>query len=89
MRANVASDTPESSRPGGTFVPMTKHISATLDLPARLSLQQAADAFGVSTKSIRRWVADGRIKAYRIGSRTIRVDRDSLLALQKPMGAGR
>ncbi|MGB3352677.1 MAG: helix-turn-helix domain-containing protein [Mycobacterium sp.] len=55
-------------------------------LPARLSIQQAAAAFGLSPKTIRRWIAEGRIRAYRLGSRTIRVDRDSLLAVQTPMG---
>lgn len=78
-----------ASHGGATLVGMTQQTKTKLDLPPRLSIQQAADAFGVSTKSIRRWVADGRISAYRIGSRTIRIDRDSLLAMQKPMGAAR
>lgn len=51
----------------------------------RLSIKQAAEYHGVCDKTIRRMIADGRLKAYRIGARTIRVDRDSLLALEVPM----
>ncbi len=55
-------------------------------LPARVSIQTAAGVMGLCEKTIRRYIADGRIKAYRLGSKTIRVDRDSLLALQRPVG---
>lgn len=58
----------------------------TLGLPARVSIQQAAETFGMSEKTIRRWISAGRLKAYRVGTRMIRVDRDSLLAIQRPMG---
>ena len=56
------------------------------DLPKRPSIPQAAARLNCSDKTIRRMIADGRLKAYRIGGRsTIRVDRDSLLALEVPM----
>jgi excisionase family DNA binding protein len=54
-------------------------------LPARLSIKQAAEHYGVCDKTIRRKIADGELRAYRVGKRAIRVDRDSLLALEKPM----
>ncbi|WP_082109643.1 helix-turn-helix domain-containing protein [Mycobacterium sp. UM_Kg1] len=54
-------------------------------LPARLSIKQAADHYGVCDKTIRRKIAEGELKAYRVGKRAIRVDRESLLALEKPM----
>ena len=57
------------------------------DLPKRLSIKQAAEYHGVCDRTIRRAIADGRLKAYRVGKRTIRIDRDSLLALEKPMFA--
>ena len=50
-------------------------------LPAVMTVQQAADAAGLSHKTIRNWVTAGRLQAYRVGPRAIRVDRDSLLAL--------
>ena len=54
-------------------------------LPELLTIQQAAVAFKTCDKTIRRRIADGSLLAYRVGPRAIRVDRDSLLALAKPM----
>ncbi|MGY4712893.1 helix-turn-helix domain-containing protein [Mycolicibacterium sp. CBM1] len=56
------------------------------DLPARPSIKAAAAEFGLSEKTIRRWIADGRLRAYRIGPKMIRVDRESLLNLARPIG---
>ncbi|MDM4141380.1 MULTISPECIES: helix-turn-helix domain-containing protein [Mycobacterium] len=55
-------------------------------LPVRISIAQAAAVFGLSHKTIRRWLAEGRISGYRLGKRAIRIDRDSLLAVQRPIG---
>lgn len=55
-------------------------------LPPLLSIQQAAAHLGVSEKTIRRYIAQGRIKANRVGPRLIRVDRESLMALANPIG---
>lgn len=55
------------------------------DLPPRPTIAQAAEAFGLSQATIRRWIGVGRIKAYRLSPRIIRIDRDSLLAIQKVM----
>ncbi|OBH55404.1 helix-turn-helix domain-containing protein [Mycobacterium sp. E2479] len=55
-------------------------------LPVRISIAQAANAFGLSEKTIRRWASDGTVQAYRLGKRAIRIDRDSLLAVQRPIG---
>ncbi len=64
---------------------MTTHLDLDA-LPARPTVQQAADAMQVSTKTIRRWIGDGRVKAYRWGDRMVRVDRESLLKLaRKPL----
>jgi excisionase family DNA binding protein len=54
-------------------------------LPAMLTIQQAAEAYGTCDKTIRRRIADGSLLSYRVGPRLIRVDRDSLLALARPM----
>ena len=43
-----------------------------------LTQQQVADRFQVSTRTVRRWISDGRISAYRIGRRCIRIDAHSL-----------
>jgi len=60
------------------------HVDTTL--PPRVSIKQSAAYHGVCDKTIRRMIADGRLKAYRVGGhRMIRVDRESLLALEVPM----
>jgi excisionase family DNA binding protein len=55
-------------------------------LPPLPSLQQSAAYLGVSEKTVRRYIAQGRIKAKRIGPRLLRVERESLLALASPVG---
>jgi excisionase family DNA binding protein len=50
------------------------------------SIKQAAECLGVNQKTVRRYIADGRIKAKRIGPRLIRIERESLLALGSPVG---
>ena len=42
-----------------------------------VSLAVAAEVFGVSTKTLRRRIADGTVHGYRVG-RLIRVDLDEL-----------
>lgn len=56
------------------------------ELPARPTIRQSADAFQVSEKTMRKWIREGRVKAYRVGPRLVRVDRESLLKLaRKPL----
>jgi excisionase family DNA binding protein len=50
-------------------------------------MKQAAQFWGVNEKTIRRRIADGTLLAYRVGPRAIRVDRDSLLKLARPVVA--
>lgn len=49
------------------------------------SLQEAADHWGLSTKTIRRYIADGKIDARRVGPRAIRVNLASLETLGTPL----
>jgi len=43
-----------------------------------VSLVEAAEILGVSTKSVRRYIAAGDLDAVRIGRRTIRIKTESL-----------
>ncbi|MEH6820909.1 MAG: helix-turn-helix domain-containing protein [Dietzia psychralcaliphila] len=43
-----------------------------------ISLQEAGDYYGVSVKTVRRWIAAGRLEGYRVGPRLLRVRLDSL-----------
>lgn len=54
------------------------------------SIAETAEYLGVCTKTVRRYIADGRLRAVRIGPRLIRVDGESVEALMRPIGkAGR
>lgn len=52
----------------------------------RISLQEAGELLGVSVDTVRRRIADGSLPAERIkGSRLIRVRRDDVEALLRPV----
>lgn len=61
---------------------MTIHDEAAA-LPARPTIKQACDEYQVSDKTMRRWIRDGRVKAYRVGPRLVRIDRESLLKMAR------
>lgn len=42
------------------------------------TLKECAEELGVSVTTLRRWVADGRITAHRVGPRLIRLDLDQV-----------
>lgn len=58
-------------------------------LPVHASVQQVADHLGVSTKTVRNYIADGRLSAVRLGPRLIRVKRESVERLMNPIGGVR
>ncbi len=55
----------------------------------RCSVAEIADEYGVHPRTVRRWLAEGRISGHRIGPRVIRLDPDEVAAqlLSNPMGA--
>lgn len=58
-----------------------------LDKPDWVTIATAAERLGLSSKSVRRRIADGTLPAYRIGPRLIRldsVDVDRLLPRRIP-----
>lgn len=48
------------------------------------SLAEAAARTHVSVRTIRRWIAQGHLNAYRAGPRLLRVDPDDVDAVMKP-----
>lgn len=50
------------------------------------SITAAAAYAGVCTKTIRRWIANGQLAAYRVGPRLIKVDLDDLDTMFQPIG---
>lgn len=54
--------------------------------PELIGLQEAADYCDVSYRTVRRWIAAGRINAVRVGPRLIKVDAADLDAFLQPVG---
>lgn len=50
------------------------------------SLQEAAEHLGVTDRTLRTMIADGRLKGYRSGPRLIRVDLNEVDDMMKPFG---
>ena len=51
------------------------------ELPRWVTIKQAAEYYQLDSKTIRRMIAQGKLKARRVGEGSIRVDRESLLEL--------
>lgn len=60
-------------------------MPATKSQRRLVSIAVAADEYGVSTKTLRRYIAAGRLTGYRMGPRLIRVDLDELDAALRPI----
>ena len=61
---------------------MDRH-EATVTVPAFVSMDEATELLQVTARTIRRWVADGSLPAYRLGdapSSRVRLRVDELLA---------
>ncbi|MDT0157248.1 excisionase family DNA-binding protein [Microbacterium sp. ARD32] len=54
-----------------------------------ITIQQAADALAVSTKTIRRRIADGTIPAKRIGSQIVRIPANALDGIGRDLAVSR
>ena len=59
----------------------TSPSAALRERCAYVSIDQASEHVGVTKRTIRRWIADGRLAGYRVGPRLLRVDRAELEAL--------
>lgn len=52
-----------------------------------ISLTEAAEYMGVHTRTMRRYIAEGRVKGYRVGPRLVKVDKADLDGLMRPIPA--
>lgn len=50
-----------------------------------LTLKQAAEWYGVSERTLRRRIAEGKLPAVRVGPRSIRVTAEDVAALAQPI----
>jgi excisionase family DNA binding protein len=51
-----------------------------------ITIKDAAAKVGVHPRTVRRWIEDGLIDAYRVGPRVVRIDAASLDSLAVRMG---
>jgi excisionase family DNA binding protein len=51
-----------------------------------VTVAEAAEYLAVTDRTIRQMVADGRLAAYRSGTRLVRLDLDEIDAAMKPFG---
>jgi excisionase family DNA binding protein len=54
--------------------------------PPNLSIADAATYLGVTTRTVQQMIADGRLRAYRLGPRIVRLRRDDIDAALQPYG---
>jgi excisionase family DNA binding protein len=54
-------------------------------MPVRISMSEAAQRIGVDTQTIRKYIAEGRLPAYRLGDRVIRLNVEDVEALLIPL----
>lgn len=50
-----------------------------------ITVPEAAATLGVSSKTVRRWIAAGRLPAYRVGPVALRVDPSDLATIMRPV----
>lgn len=50
------------------------------------TVKETAEYLGVSVRTVRSYIADGRVKAVRLGPRMVRVEKESVDALMRPIG---
>lgn len=53
-----------------------------------VTLADAADALAVSTRTVRRYIADGQLKAVRLGRKTLRIKAESVERFIDPKPVG-
>jgi excisionase family DNA binding protein len=55
--------------------------------PPDMSIQDVAAYLGVTPKTVRQMIVDGRLRAYRLGDRIIRLRRSEIDAALQPIDA--
>jgi excisionase family DNA binding protein len=78
MRADVISKTRRTQH-----MPRNRHERRH---PELISLRASAEYCDVDPRTVRRWIAAGRLNAYRVGPRLIKVDVAELDKIKQPVG---
>lgn len=62
---------------------------AAVTAPPDMTIQAVADYLGITHKTVRNMVADGRLRAYKLGDRIIRFRRSDVDAALQKIGGHR
>lgn len=57
--------------------------------PSHVTVQQVADDLQVHERTVQRWIADGTLKAHRVGPTLLRINVEDLAAFLSGEGATR
>lgn len=57
--------------------------------PPNLSIADVAEYLGVTTRTVQSMIADGRLPAFRLGPRIVRLRQDDVDAALQPYGGAR
>ena len=63
-------------------------VRPTTRRPELVSIREASIYCGVDPRTIRRWIAAGRLNAVRVGPRLIKIDTAELDRIVCPVGGG-
>ena len=71
-------------------MPSTRNATTPTITPRRryVSVNDAAEYIGVTDRTIRQMVSDGRLTAYRNGAKLVRLDLNEIDAAMVPFGGG-
>src|SRR5690349_12407291 len=67
------------------IIPPMSKPARVATLPTLLTMEDAAAHLGVTTTTVRNWIASGALPAYRLGSKAIRVRESDVEALLRPI----
>lgn len=80
----LAAPEPPASPPRSS----TKRFDASNSRRRYVRIAEAAEYLGVTDRTVRQMIADGRLTGYRSGKRLVRLDLNEIDAAMKPFGGG-
>ncbi len=66
---------------------MNDHERALAALPEYPTIRQVAAVAQTHEQTVRRWIKTGQLKAFHVGTRSVRIDRASVAALFQEIAA--
>ena len=77
---------PSQTAPAGSNRADRRHPERPVGRRRYVKMSEAAEYLGVTDRTVRQMIADGRLTGYRNGSRLVRVDLNEIDAAMQPFG---